>query len=106
MLREQLAEHEERAARLEEELAALRHARDHAHAAHAPHSRLKEHYLVHEVTYSPTALHSLVVYPNNVVSCVGQIKRYRTYAYVMRARGGGAGADEAAPAVPERAAPA
>ncbi|CAH0702768.1 unnamed protein product [Spodoptera exigua] len=81
-MREQLAEHEERAARLEEELAALRHARDHAHAAHAPHSRLKEHYLVHE------------------------IKRYRTYAYVMRARGGGAGADEAAPAVPERAAPA
>ncbi|XP_050562599.1 PH and SEC7 domain-containing protein isoform X7 [Spodoptera frugiperda] len=78
-MREQLAEHEERAARLEEELAALRHARDHAHSTHAPHARLKEHYLVHE------------------------IKRYRTYAYVMRARGGGAGADEAAPAVPERA---
>ncbi|CAH1646997.1 unnamed protein product [Spodoptera littoralis] len=76
--REQLAEHEERAARLEEELAALRHARDHAHSTHAPHARLKEHYLVHE------------------------IKRYRTYAYVMRARGGGAGAEEAAPAVPER----
>ncbi|XP_072940024.1 PH and SEC7 domain-containing protein [Epargyreus clarus] len=73
-MREQLAEHEERAARLEEELAALRH-QPHAHSAHA---RDKDHYLVHE------------------------IKRYRTYAYVMRARAGGAGADEAAPALPER----
>ncbi|XP_063893200.1 PH and SEC7 domain-containing protein isoform X3 [Helicoverpa armigera] len=73
-MRDQLAEHEERAARLEEELAALRHARD-----NAPHARDKEHYLVHE------------------------IKRYRTYAYVMRSRGGGAGAEEAAPALPERA---
>ncbi|CAH0729298.1 unnamed protein product, partial [Brenthis ino] len=75
-MREQLAEHEERAARLEEELAALRHARDHPHA-----HRDKDHYLVHE------------------------IKRYRTYAYVMRMRGGGAGADESAPALPERAQP-
>ncbi|KAJ0178939.1 hypothetical protein K1T71_005714 [Dendrolimus kikuchii] len=72
-MRDQLAEHEERAARLEEELAALRHARD-----NTPHARDKEHYLVHE------------------------IKRYRTYAYVMRARAGGAGAEEAAPALPER----
>ncbi|KAL4708299.1 hypothetical protein ACJJTC_007705 [Scirpophaga incertulas] len=74
-MREQLAEHEERAARLEEELAALRHARD-----VTPHARDKDHYLVHE------------------------IKRYRTYAHVMRLRAGGAGADEAAPALPERAA--
>ncbi|CAH2991575.1 unnamed protein product [Chilo suppressalis] len=72
-MREQVAEHEERAARLEEELAALRHARD-----NTPHARDKEHYLVYE------------------------IKRYRTYAYVMRARAGGAGAEEAAPALPER----
>lgn len=35
-----------------------------------------------------------------------QIKRYRTYAYVMRTRGGGAGADDTAPALPERAAAA
>ncbi|XP_013138934.1 PREDICTED: PH and SEC7 domain-containing protein 1 isoform X5 [Papilio polytes] len=78
-MREQLAEHEERAARLEEELAALRAARDAAHThAHNAHSRDKDHYLVHE------------------------IKRYRTYAYVMRARAGGAGAEEAAPALPER----
>ncbi|CAG9559843.1 unnamed protein product [Danaus chrysippus] len=70
-MREQLAEHEERAARLEEELAALRLARD-------PHSRDKDHYLMHE------------------------IKRYRTYAYVMRTRGGGIGAEENAPALPER----
>ncbi|XP_045766060.1 PH and SEC7 domain-containing protein isoform X5 [Maniola jurtina] len=56
-MREQLADHEERAARLEEELAALRHAREHPHA-----TRDKDHYLVHE------------------------IKRYRTYAYVMRMR--------------------
>ncbi|XP_052749380.1 PH and SEC7 domain-containing protein isoform X5 [Galleria mellonella] len=56
-MREQLAEHEERSARLEEELAALRHARD-----NSPHARDKEHYLVYEV------------------------KRYRTYAYVMRSR--------------------
>ncbi|KAI8424109.1 hypothetical protein MSG28_002714 [Choristoneura fumiferana] len=69
----------ERAARLEEELAALRHARD---APHAPHARDKDHYLVYE------------------------IKRYRTYAYVMRARAGGAGAEEAAPALPLRAPPA
>ncbi|XP_026496657.1 PH and SEC7 domain-containing protein isoform X3 [Vanessa tameamea] len=74
-MREQLADHEERAARLEEELAALRHARDHPHA-----HRDKDHYLVHE------------------------IKRYRTYAYVMRMRGGGAGAEENAPALPERTA--
>ncbi|XP_037296519.1 PH and SEC7 domain-containing protein isoform X2 [Manduca sexta] len=72
-MREQLAEHEERAARLEEELAALRHARD-----NTPHARDKEHYLVYEM------------------------KRYRTYAHAMRARGGGAGAEEAAPALPER----
>ncbi|CAH0605551.1 unnamed protein product [Chrysodeixis includens] len=72
-MRDQLAEHEERAARLEEELAALRHARD-----NAPHARDKEHYLVYE------------------------IKRYRTYAYVMRSRAGGAGAEDAAPALPER----
>ncbi|KPJ02888.1 PREDICTED: PH and SEC7 domain-containing protein 3 isoform X2 [Papilio xuthus] len=78
-MREQLADHEERAARLEEELAALRAARDSAHThAHNAHSRDKDHYLVHE------------------------IKRYRTYAYVMRARAGGAGAEEAAPALPER----
>ncbi|KPJ19007.1 PH and SEC7 domain-containing protein 3 [Papilio machaon] len=78
-MREQLADHEERAARLEEELAALRAARDAAHThAHNAHSRDKAHYLVHE------------------------IKRYRTYAYVMRARAGGAGAEEAAPALPER----
>ncbi|XP_045534799.1 PH and SEC7 domain-containing protein isoform X2 [Papilio machaon] len=78
-MREQLADHEERAARLEEELAALRAARDAAHThAHNAHSRDKDHYLVHE------------------------IKRYRTYAYVMRARAGGAGAEEAAPALPER----
>ncbi|XP_041971019.1 PH and SEC7 domain-containing protein isoform X2 [Aricia agestis] len=72
-MREQLAEHEERAARLEEELAALRQSRDS--------QRDREQYLMHE------------------------IKRYRTYAYAMRARGGGAGADEAAPALPERAPP-
>ncbi|CAH2071661.1 unnamed protein product, partial [Iphiclides podalirius] len=78
-MREQLADHEERAARLEEELAALRSSRDAAHThAHHAHSRDKDHYLVHE------------------------IKRYRTYAYVMRARAGGAGAEEAAPALPER----
>ncbi|XP_028164585.1 PH and SEC7 domain-containing protein 3 isoform X3 [Ostrinia furnacalis] len=78
-MREQVASHEERAARLEEELAALRHARD-----NAPHARDKDHYLVYE------------------------IKRYRTYAYVMRARATGAGADDAAPALPDRphAAPA
>ncbi|XP_039749381.1 PH and SEC7 domain-containing protein isoform X6 [Pararge aegeria] len=74
-MREQLADHEERAARLEEELAALRHAREHPHS-----QRDKDHYLVHE------------------------IKRYRTYAYVMRMRGGGSGADDNAPALPERAA--
>ncbi|KAI8424107.1 LOW QUALITY PROTEIN: hypothetical protein MSG28_002714 [Choristoneura fumiferana] len=79
LTREQLAAREERAARLEEELAALRHARD---APHAPHARDKDHYLVYE------------------------IKRYRTYAYVMRARAGGAGAEEAAPALPLRAPPA
>ncbi|KAL0832602.1 hypothetical protein ABMA28_000800 [Loxostege sticticalis] len=73
-MREQVASHEERAARLEEELAALRHARD-----NTPHARDKDHYLVYE------------------------IKRYRTYAYVMRARAAGAGADDAAPALPERA---
>lgn len=37
-------EHEERAARLEEELAALRHSRD-----SAQHARDKDHYLVYEV---------------------------------------------------------
>ncbi|XP_045494578.1 PH and SEC7 domain-containing protein isoform X4 [Colias croceus] len=81
-MREQLAEHEERVSRLEEELAALRHARD--HSRDQPHCRDKDHYLVYE------------------------IKRYRTYAYVMRTRGGGANAEEVAPAVPERdrAAPA
>lgn len=49
--REQLAEHEERAARLEEELAALRHARD-----NAPHARDKEHYLVYEVSTDRTII--------------------------------------------------
>ncbi|KAI5637422.1 pleckstrin-like domain-containing protein [Phthorimaea operculella] len=73
-MREQLTAHEERAAQLEEELAALRHARD-----NTPHSRDKEHYLIYE------------------------IKRYRTYAYVMRARAGGAGAEDAAPACSPRA---
>ncbi|XP_050669549.1 PH and SEC7 domain-containing protein isoform X3 [Leptidea sinapis] len=78
-MREQLSEHEERVSRLEEELAALRHARDHSHTHHA---RERDHYLVYE------------------------IKRYRTYAYVMRARAGGGGADENAPALPERNEPA
>ncbi|CAB3239080.1 unnamed protein product [Arctia plantaginis] len=73
-MRDQLAEHEERSERLEEELAALRHARD-----NTPHARDKEHYLAYE------------------------IKRYRTYALVMRARACGGGAD--APALPERAPP-
>ncbi|XP_049870290.1 PH and SEC7 domain-containing protein-like [Pectinophora gossypiella] len=76
-MREQLAAHEERAALLEEELAALRLARD-----NSPQGRDKDHYLVYE------------------------IRRYRTYAYVMRARAAGAGAEEAAPALPERAAQA
>ncbi|XP_063824525.1 PH and SEC7 domain-containing protein [Ostrinia nubilalis] len=50
-MREQVASHEERAARLEEELAALRHARD-----NAPHARDKDHYLVYEVSYYTTFL--------------------------------------------------
>jgi hypothetical protein len=53
--REQLAEHEERAARLEEELAALRHARD-----NTPHARDKDHYLMYEVRTNGTA--SLIPY--------------------------------------------
>ncbi|XP_068631018.1 PH and SEC7 domain-containing protein isoform X1 [Battus philenor] len=78
-MREQLADHEERAARLEEELAALRSSRDNTHThAHNAHARDKDHYLVYE------------------------IKRYRTYAYVMRARAGGVGAEDVAPALPER----
>ncbi|XP_026322495.1 PH and SEC7 domain-containing protein 1 [Hyposmocoma kahamanoa] len=72
-MRDQLAAHDARAAQLEDELAALRHARD-----ASPHARDKDHYLLYE------------------------IKRYKTYAYVMRARAGGAGADDAAPALPER----
>ncbi|XP_047503127.1 PH and SEC7 domain-containing protein isoform X1 [Pieris napi] len=75
-MREQLADHEERVSRLEEELAALRHARD--HSKEQQHCRDKDHYLVYE------------------------IKRYRTYAYVMRTRNGGTGAEESAPALPER----
>lgn len=63
-MRDQLAEHEERSERLEEELMALRQARD-----NAPHARDKEHYLVHEM------------------------KRYRTYAAAMRARACGAPLD-------------
>ncbi|XP_063532845.1 PH and SEC7 domain-containing protein [Cydia strobilella] len=74
-MREQLAEHEERAARLEEELAALRHARE------GPANRDKDLYLQYEV------------------------KRYRTYAAVMHLRAGGASAEAAAPALPARAPP-
>ncbi|XP_048479248.1 PH and SEC7 domain-containing protein [Plutella xylostella] len=76
-MREQLQAHEERAARLEEELNAMRHARD-----TSPHARDKEAYLIYE------------------------IKRYRTYVQVMRGRAAGATADEAAPALPARPAPA
>ncbi|GBP63517.1 PH and SEC7 domain-containing protein 3 [Eumeta japonica] len=43
-MREQLSSHEERVARLEEELAALRHARE-----SSPHARDKEVYLIYEV---------------------------------------------------------
>lgn len=75
-MRDQLTDHEERSERLEEELMALRQARD-----NTPHARDKEHYLVYE------------------------IKRYRTYAMVMRARACGSGAEGAAPALPERAPP-
>lgn len=76
-MRDQLAAHEERVTRLEEELSALRHARD-----NTPHARDKEAYLIYE------------------------IKRYRTYAHVMRNRACGAGAEDAAPALPDRAPPA
>lgn len=44
-----------------------------------------------------------MVFPDSVAG--PQIKRYRTYAYAMRARAGGAAADDAAPALPARAPP-
>ncbi|KAI8424110.1 hypothetical protein MSG28_002714 [Choristoneura fumiferana] len=116
LTREQQAAHEERAARLEEELAALRHARD---APHAPHARDKDHYLVwrHEeraarleeelaaLRHARDAPHAPHARDKDHY-LVYEIKRYRTYAYVMRARAGGAGAEEAAPALPLRAPPA
>ncbi|XP_021206998.2 PH and SEC7 domain-containing protein isoform X3 [Bombyx mori] len=75
-MRDQLRDHEDRIARLEEELAQLkRQARD-----NSSHTWDKDHYLIYE------------------------IKRYRTYASVMRARAGAPGAEEA-PAPPARAPP-
>ncbi|XP_075971444.1 exchange factor for Arf 6 isoform X5 [Anticarsia gemmatalis] len=77
-MRDQLADHEERSERLEEELMALRQARD-----NGPHARDKEHYLAYEM------------------------KRYRTYVSAMRARAVGAAEAPALPerAPPQQAPP-